>query len=184
MELTSEHIIKVCHYAAPCGPLVLGELDGRLCLCDWDNEARQQTTRRLLQKTWRPTYRVGETELPARAAAQLDEYFDGRRTTFDLPLLFAGTAFQQRVWTALLQVPYGTTVSYGELAARLGRPTAVRAVAGAVGANPLSIFVPCHRIVGSDGSLTGYAGGLAAKQFLLEHEQGTYASVNSSPRFG
>jgi methylated-DNA-[protein]-cysteine S-methyltransferase len=171
MEQNDEHIIKVSRYAAPCGALLLGELAGGLCLCDWDTEARRQTTGRLLQKHWQATCRVGETELLAKAAAQLDDYFAGRRTAFDLPLRFAGTEFQQCVWQELLGVRYGELLSYGELATRLGRPAAVRAVAAAVGANPLSIFVPCHRIVGSDRSLTGYAGGLAAKQFLIDREQ-------------
>lgn len=107
-----------------------------------------------------------------RAAAQLDAYFEGQLTVFDLPLsLLAGTAFQQSVWNALLEMECGTTQSYAALAARLGRPRAVRAVAAAVGRNPLSIVVPCHRILGADGSLTGYAGGLERKAALLQLER-------------
>lgn len=105
------------------------------------------------------------------AARQLDEYFARRRTQFDVPLRFAGTPFQLRVWHALLEIPYGQTVSYGELAWQVGVPSAVRAVANANGANAISIFAPCHRVVGSTGSLTGYGGGLAAKQFLIELEK-------------
>lgn len=104
------------------------------------------------------------------AAAQLGEYFGGRRIRFDLPLRPAGTAFQMQVWALLAEVPYGSTWSYGELAARLGRPTAVRAVGAANGRNPLPIVLPCHRIVGSDGSLTGFGGGLPAKRLLLDLE--------------
>ena len=105
------------------------------------------------------------------AAAQLHDYFDGRRKDFDLPLdLSHGTAFQQAVWQALLAIPAGATTSYGRLSAGVGKPAAVRAVGAAVGRNPISVIVPCHRVVGSDGSLTGYAGGLERKTALLELE--------------
>ncbi|HEY0636632.1 MAG TPA: methylated-DNA--[protein]-cysteine S-methyltransferase [Pseudonocardiaceae bacterium] len=102
---------------------------------------------------------------------QLTAYFDGRLTEFDLPLALAGTEFQRRVWTALCDIPFGETTSYGELAERLGRPTASRAVGLANGKNPISIVVPCHRVVGSGGALTGYGGGLPRKRQLLDHER-------------
>jgi methylated-DNA-[protein]-cysteine S-methyltransferase len=102
---------------------------------------------------------------------QLDDYFAGRRDRFDLELAAVGTPWQRRVWTALMGVPYGQTMSYAELAARLGRPTACRAVGAANGRNPISVIVPCHRLIGSDGSLTGYAGGLERKAWLLDHER-------------
>lgn len=109
--------------------------------------------------------------LLVRAQAQLAQYFAGQRHPFDLPLdLGPCTALQQRVWQALLEIAPGHTCSYGELARRIGQPRAVRAVAGAIGRNRLSIFVPCHRVLGSDGSLTGYAGGLARKRALLQLE--------------
>ena len=105
------------------------------------------------------------------AAAQLADYFDGKRQQFDLPLdLSHGTAFQQSVWQALLAIPAGATTSYGQLSAGIGKPAAVRAVGAAVGRNPISVIVPCHRVLGSDGSLTGYAGGLERKTALLELE--------------
>ncbi|NVB40914.1 methylated-DNA--[protein]-cysteine S-methyltransferase [Pseudenhygromyxa sp. WMMC2535] len=106
----------------------------------------------------------------AAAADQLEAYFAGRRRRFELPLAPAGTSFQREVWAALETIPFGETRSYGELAASLGRPTASRAIGAANGRNPISIVVPCHRVIGADGSLTGYAGGLAAKRWLLEHE--------------
>lgn len=112
----------------------------------------------------------GTSDILEEAARQLDEYFSGRRSEFSVPLLFVGTDFQKTVWKALLSIPYGQTLSYGELAARIGKPKSVRAVANANGANALSIFAPCHRVVGSDRSLTGYAGGLEAKRWLLELE--------------
>lgn len=106
----------------------------------------------------------------ARARQQLTEYFAGTRTTFDLPLDAAGSAFERRVWDALRTIPYGTTVSYGELARRLGDPRATRAVGAANGKNPIPIIVPCHRVVGAGGELTGFGGGLERKRWLLEHE--------------
>ena len=105
------------------------------------------------------------------AARQLGEYFGGERRAFDLPLAPAGSTFQHRVWTALREIPYGTTWSYGDVCARLGLgPQAARAVGSANGSNPIPVVVPCHRVIGSDGSLTGFAGGLARKRFLLDLE--------------
>lgn len=111
----------------------------------------------------------------APVTSQLDAYFAGERRTFDLALDPLGTAWQQRVWDALAEIPYGVTVSYGQLAARLGAPRASRAVGLANGRNPISIVVPCHRVVGADGRLTGYGGGLARKQHLLGIERAAAA---------
>lgn len=111
----------------------------------------------------------------AAAAAQLAAYFAGDRRTFDLPLAPTGTVFQRAVWRALGDVAYGQTTGYGALARALGRPTAARAVGAANGANPLPIVVPCHRVIGADGTLTGYAGGLTIKRWLLAHEAATAA---------
>lgn len=105
------------------------------------------------------------------AIDQLGEYFAGRRATFDLPLHAAGTPFQRRVWQALCALPHGATASYGEIAAAIGQPRASRAVGLANGRNPIAIVVPCHRVIGRDGSLTGYGGGLDRKRWLLEHER-------------
>jgi methylated-DNA-[protein]-cysteine S-methyltransferase len=112
-----------------------------------------------------------DSEPLAEASRQLTEYFDGERTEFDLPLAMEGTPFQRRVWAALLEIPYGQTVSYGQLADRIGQPSASRAVGLANGRNPIGIIVPCHRVVGADGSLTGYGGGIDRKRYLLAHEQ-------------
>ena len=114
---------------------------------------------------------AGGDPVLAATAAQLGEYFAGRRTDFDLPLDPHGTPFQRAVWTALQAIPHGVTTSYGALAARLGRPRAARAVGAANGQNPISIVIPCHRVIGANGTLTGYAGGLERKQALLELEQ-------------
>jgi methylated-DNA-[protein]-cysteine S-methyltransferase len=114
------------------------------------------------------------------ARRQLDEYFAGERARFELPLSAAGSPFQRAVWGALVTLPFGDTLSYVALAHRLGRPTAARAVGAANGRNPIAIVVPCHRVIGSDGSLTGYAGGLPRKRWLLAHE-GVAARHPSAP---
>jgi methylated-DNA-[protein]-cysteine S-methyltransferase len=110
-----------------------------------------------------------------RARAQLADYFAGRLQRFDLPLAPRGTAFQREVWRALAAIPFGATCSYADVARRLGRPESSRAVGASNGKNPLPIVVPCHRVIGADGSLTGYAGGLAAKEWLLRHERAVAA---------
>lgn len=108
----------------------------------------------------------------AAVRKQLDEYFARRRTTFDVPLRMAGTAFQRRVWSELQEIPYGQSISYSELARRIGIPSASRAVGTANGLNPIAVIVPCHRVIGADGSLTGYGGGLERKRLLLDLEAG------------
>ena len=113
--------------------------------------------------------------LVAEARRQLDEYFEGRRRGFDLPLAPSGTPFQLRAWKALEDIPYGATRSYGEQARAMGQPRAVRAVGAANGRNPIAIVVPCHRVIGGDGGLTGYGGGLDVKRYLIELEQGRTA---------
>ena len=115
---------------------------------------------------------VRDTTSFAEAKRQLQEYFAGTRRGFDLPLQPEGTPFQVMVWDALREIPYGTTVSYQELARRIGAEKAVRAVGAANGANPIPIIIPCHRIIGADGSLTGYGGGIERKRWLLDHESG------------
>jgi methylated-DNA-[protein]-cysteine S-methyltransferase len=113
---------------------------------------------------------TGDHPLLQLTIGQLDEYFAGKRTVFDLPLQQPGTSFQQEVWQELLEISYGKTMSYAQLSKQMKNPLAIRAIAAANGKNKLWIIVPCHRVIGSDGSLTGYAGGLWRKQWLLEHE--------------
>jgi methylated-DNA-[protein]-cysteine S-methyltransferase len=124
----------------------------------------------------RPRRSAGAVPVPLREAArQLDEYFAGSRRTFSLDFELEGTDFQRRVWLALAEIPYGETISYGELARAVGHPNAYRAVGSANGANPLAIILPCHRVIASDGSLGGYGGGLATKQTLLDLERSVAA---------
>ena len=157
-------------YDSPCGPLLLGESSNAITHCDWLDGKHHK---KLTQLCSSPAVQYGDVPSPllTEAVRQIEGYFRGERREFDLPLATEGTPFQQRVWAALRTVPYGETLTYSELASRLGCPKAVRAVANAVGANPISILIPCHRIVGKNGGLTGYAGGLEAKKLLLQLEK-------------
>lgn len=150
-------------YESPLGRVILAATDDGLAGLWFEGQRHQPDT-----SAW-PM--VPDHPVLQQAQAQLNDYFAGRRTAFDLPLAFSlGTGFQQAVWRALLKIPHGATRSYGALSADIGKPAAVRAVGGAVGRNPLSIIVPCHRVIGADGALTGYAGGLARKTALLQLE--------------
>lgn len=162
--------INIQSYHSPVGELILGEFQEQLCICDWKYRKQREQVDARIQKGLNTTFLEQDSETLEQAKIQLDEYFDKKRTTFDIPLLFVGTDFQKSVWEALMEIPFGTTKSYLELSRDLGDENAIRAVATANGANSISIFVPCHRIIGSDGSLTGYAGGLNAKKKLLQLE--------------
>lgn len=170
MEKTGKRIIVTKRYESPCGAIILGALDDKLCMCDWQNGTNHDSVTKRLKRILKAEFAEGTSEVIDKAERQLNEYFAGKRKIFDVPLLFAGTDFQKTVWRELLQIPYGTTVSYGEMARRIGMTKAVRAVANANGANAISIFAPCHRVIGSDGTLTGYGGGLETKRMLLELE--------------
>ncbi|MNJ86324.1 Methylated-DNA--protein-cysteine methyltransferase [compost metagenome] len=162
--------IYLQYYQSPVGELILGDFDGQLCLCDWKYRKMRDQLDARIQTGLKGEFEVQETDLLNAVKLQLDEYFEGERTDFNVPLLFVGSDFQKSVWEKLITIPYGKTVSYLELSRLLGDEKAIRAVATANGANAISILVPCHRIIGSDGSLTGYAGGLKAKQKLLQLE--------------
>ncbi len=168
--MKEKNIITTRHYNSPCGILLLGSFGDKLCLCDWQVEKHHELVDKRLKRILCAEYKEGDSEVIKKAVQQLDEYFAGKRKEFDVPLLFAGTDFQEKVWKELLNIPFGKTVSYGEIARRIGVPNAVRAVANANGANSMSIFVPCHRVIGSDHSLTGYGGGIETKRRLLELE--------------
>ncbi len=158
---------------SPVGPLTLLAVDGKLAGLYMSEQRYRPAPGLFGEPDFRPF---------ADAAGQLAGYFDGRRTSFDLPLALNGTAFQVRVWTALQSVPFGATISYGQLAERIGEPSAARAVGLANGRNPISIIVPCHRVVGSDGSLTGYGGGLERKRYLLALERRIAAANGRTAR--
>lgn len=151
---------------SPIGPLTLVTEDGKLTGLYMDVAGHEPGEAVLGERI-----SVDDAPVLSAAATQLAAYFAGDLTSFDLPLNLEGTGFQRAVWAGLRDIPYGETISYGELAKRIGQPSASRAVGLANGRNPVSIVVPCHRVVGSDGSLTGYGGGLPRKQYLLALEQ-------------
>lgn len=142
---------------SPVGPLTLEEKGGKLSGVFFGEKNGSE--------------RNQNSEVLKEAQKQLTEYFQGKRSRFDLPLQLEGTSFRKQVWQALQQIPYGQTISYGQLAKKIGNPRAVRAVGGANHHNPISIIIPCHRVIGADGGLTGYGGGLEIKRFLLELEK-------------
>lgn len=169
MKTKNYIITKSYHF--PCGELILGSFDGKLCLCDWTDGMHNNKVNYRLQRILKALFIDGTDDVVEMARQQLNEYFRNKRREFDLPLLFVGTDFQKKVWDELSKIPYGTTVSYGDIASRLGDPKKVRAVANASAVNALSIVVPCHRVIGGDGSMTGYNGGLEKKRYLLDMEQ-------------
>lgn len=162
--------IQTSYYKTPFGELILGSLDQQLCLCDWRFRKMRASIDERIQSGLQTSYVEEKSELVEETIVQLSQYFNGERKLFDLPLLLVGSEFQKQVWNALLRIPFGTTESYAELSRNLGNEAAIRAVASANGANAISIIVPCHRILGSDGGLTGYAGGLETKRKLLRLE--------------
>jgi len=152
------------HASSPVGQLTLIAGDAGLVAILWEDDAPDRV--RLGEMTARPDHSVlAETE------RQLGDYFAGRRQSFRVPLDFRGSPFQKAVWQALLTIPFGQTRTYGEIARQIGCPSAARAVGAANGRNPISIIAPCHRVLGSNGALTGFAGGLPAKEYLLAHER-------------
>src|SRR5215208_1374119 len=161
-------MIHIATIDSPLGALTLASRDGRVCLLHFggvDRPARHALHR------WYPAETLEPDADPAGAVSSLRAYFDGTLTALDcIPVELNGTPFQKRVWEALRAVRPGTTAAYAEIARAIQAPSAIRAVGAANGANPVAVIVPCHRIVGSNGSLTGYGGGLPRKQWLLEHE--------------
>lgn len=153
------------------GTLVLGAAGGKLCLAEWKHTLRPgQAMRRIERAVIEPAEFWADSYVLDQAVRQLDEYFSGTRTKFDIPLLFCGTDFQRSVWETLTHIPYGVWLSYSTFAEISGHPGSCRAVAGAVASNPISIIVPCHRIIGRNLKLTGYAGTIPVKKSLLELE--------------
>lgn len=162
--------ISIQYFNSPCGLLVLASFGEKLCLCDWSNNPCAERHKRRIERYLNASFKIETTSILEETKRQLDEYFEGNRKAFTIPLLLVGSDFQLQVWNELLYIPYGATTSYKEIAQNIGKPKAVRAVAGAIGANGISILIPCHRVIGSDKSLTGYAGGLEAKKILLQIE--------------
>lgn len=162
--------ISIQYFNSPCGLLVLASFGEKLCLCDWSNNPCAERNKRRIERYLNASFKIETTSILEETKRQLDEYFEGNRKAFTIPLLLVGSDFQLQVWNELLYIPYGATTSYKEIAQNIGKPKAVRAVAGAIGANGISILIPCHRVIGNDKSLTGYAGGLKTKKMLLQIE--------------
>jgi AraC family transcriptional regulator of adaptative response/methylated-DNA-[protein]-cysteine methyltransferase len=165
-------VVRLTRIPTPLGPMLAGATDDALCLLEFADRRMLETQLRRVRDRLDAVLVPGETEVTRHAALELVRYFDGRLTGFTVPLSIRGTSFQQEVWEELRTIPYGHTRSYGEQARRIGRPEAVRAVARANGDNRIAIMIPCHRVIGADGKLTGYGGGLWRKKRLLELERG------------
>ena len=166
--------IKIQYFKSPVGEILLGSYQDKLCIADWRYRKMRDNIDTKIQKALNTTYIEEPSEVVSQTIKQMNEYFDFKRKVFDIPLLLVGTDFQKKVWQGLIDTPFGTTCSYLELAKRIGNEKAVRAVATANGANAISIIVPCHRIIGSNGDLVGYAGGLGTKKKLLELESNLF----------
>lgn len=164
------------YFTSPVGELILGTFHDKLCLCDWKYRKMRPTIDTRIQKGLNASYGEGETLITETVKHQLNEYFSAKRTDFDIPLLMVGSSFQKTVWNELLMIQYGETESYLGLSRKIGHEKAIRSVAAANGANAIAIIIPCHRIIGSDGKLTGYAGGLQAKRKLLQLEMQKHSS--------
>lgn len=154
----------------PVGEMTLAEANDKLCLCDWTPLDKDAKMKRRLTKELSQNVEMQNTPLLRECESQLNAYFNKQLQVFDLPLKLIGTDFQKAAWRELLTIAYGKTISYQTLATRIHRPKAIRAVGSAIGANAMSIIIPCHRIIGSDGGLGGYGGGLANKKSLLSLE--------------
>lgn len=173
-------VVQTTQLVTPLGPMILGATPEAACVLEFVDPPRLQAQLERLAKHLGCVFAPGTNAVMDRMSEELHRYFAGALTHFETPLLVPGTEFQRKAWAALRDIPYGETRSYGEQARAIGKPSAVRAVARANGANRIAIVIPCHRVVGSDGSLTGYGGGLARKRFLLELEQGS-GQYSSNP---
>lgn len=165
-----QNIVHITRITTPLGPMVAGANDEGICLLEFADRRMLETQFQRLQKRLQASLLPGEHPLFELLSDQLQAYFEGELTAFDLPLQLVGTDFQQMVWHELMTIPMGETRSYLSQARHIGKPKAVRAVAGANGDNAIAIIVPCHRVIGSNGNLTGYGGGIWRKAWLLEHE--------------
>jgi methylated-DNA-[protein]-cysteine S-methyltransferase len=163
--------INIQRHRTEIGEVLLGSFGGKLCWLGFGGRETRKTVDDRIKKVLNAQSVEQDDEVLKKTRSQLDEYFRGLRRKFDIPLLMVGTGFQKSVWSALMKVPYGHTSTYLQIAEDIGNERAVRAVGNANAANPISIIIPCHRIIGSRGQLVGYGGGLSLKRRLLELEQ-------------
>ena len=167
-------MISFTSYDSPVGKLTLAAVSDRICMLEFADSDRATGSLDKISSITRQDIKQQTSPVLKDASMQLDEYFSGKRKVFDLPLELFGSDFRKKVWNELLKIPYGETRTYTQQTLILGDPKAIRAVASANGANMIAIIVPCHRVVGSNGKLTGYAGGIWRKRWLLEHERSFY----------
>lgn len=163
--------LKYCTFETPIGDMYAVSSDQGICLLEFTERKELNKELKELAKHFETDIQEGESDYLTQLKKELTDYFNGELKSFTIPLIFTGSDFQKKVWNALLEVPYGETRTYMEQTLVLGDPKAIRAVASANGRNKIAIVVPCHRIIGSDGSLTGYAGGIDRKRFLLNLER-------------
>ena len=163
--------INIQYYKSKIGELIIGSFEEKLCLLDFKYRRMRTTVDNRIKKGLNADYIEQDGRILQETKKQFDEYLNGKRKEFDIPVLTVGSDFQKIVWKALMKVPYGTTATYLQLAESIDNENAVRAVAAANGANAIAIIIPCHRIIGSDGELVGYGGGLPVKKRLLKLEQ-------------
>lgn len=176
--------INIQYYKTRIGELILGSFDGSLCLLDFRYRKMRTTVDNRIKNGLKAEFVEQNDEVLKKAKEQIDEYLNGNRREFDIPLLMVGTDFQKSVWNALMKVPYGSISTYLQLAKNINNEKAVRAVASANGANSIGLIIPCHRIIGSDGELVGYGGGLPVKKRLLKLEKNnTVLSDNEKYHF-
>jgi AraC family transcriptional regulator of adaptative response/methylated-DNA-[protein]-cysteine methyltransferase len=164
-------MIKITKIETPLGEMTAGAVDEGICLLEFSDRRMLKTEYKDLTRYFRKTIQEGDNPNFINLREQLKEYFEGSRKEFTVPLVTPGTDFQKAVWKELMNIPYGSTRSYLEQSIALGKPESIRAVANANGMNRISIIIPCHRVIGSDGNLTGYGGGLKRKKWLLDHEK-------------
>lgn len=172
--------IFIKYHKTRIGELILGSFEGKLCLLDFRYRKMRDAIDNRIKSGLTAEFTLEDDEVLEQAITEIEEYLTGNRTVFEIPLLMTGTGFQKAVWNALMQIPYGKTASYIDLARAIDKEKAVRAVAGANGANAIAIIIPCHRIIGNNGELVGYGGGLAVKKQLLNLEHG-YRSLFDNP---
>jgi len=164
-------MITLTRIETELGIMIAGAVDDGICLLEFSDRRMLNTEYKDLEKYLKTTIIEGENRHFITIRKELEEYFEGSRKEFSVPLVTPGSAFQQAVWKELMKIPYGTTRSYNQQSVALGKPESIRAVANANGMNRISIIIPCHRVIGSDGHLTGYGGGLKRKKWLLDHEK-------------
>lgn len=163
--------VHISYYTVFSKEFILGSYQGKLCLLDFSHRTKKDMIHNRIKKNICANFVRKEDEIIKETKKQLDSYFENKRKSFNIPLLTTGTSFQKKVWEQLLQIPYGETITYKDLATMIGDEKSFRAVANANGANAIGIIIPCHRVIASDGTLGGYAGGVDIKEKLLQLEK-------------